>query len=74
MIIEFDDKVDEMQVSSMKTCKSRKGTEEKCYMAHGSSRGSSRSEECEGSHMSEKSRNSQESGRKRSYEIGKKDL
>ncbi|MQL97926.1 hypothetical protein Taro_030624, partial [Colocasia esculenta] len=48
-------------VSSMKTCKSRKGTEEKYYMAHDSSIGSSRSDDSEGSHMSEKSRNSQES-------------
>ncbi|MQL91599.1 hypothetical protein Taro_024214 [Colocasia esculenta] len=65
MIIEFDDKVDKMQVSSMNICKSRKGTEEKCYMAHGNSRGSSRSDESEGSHMSEKSRNSQESDQKK---------
>ncbi|MQL71233.1 hypothetical protein Taro_003563 [Colocasia esculenta] len=66
MIIEFDDKVDKMQVSSMKTCKSRKGMEEKCYMAHGSSRGSSRSDESEGSHLSKKSINSQMSSKSNS--------
>ncbi|MQL86468.1 hypothetical protein Taro_019000 [Colocasia esculenta] len=49
-------------VSSMKTCKSRKRREEKCYMAHGSSRGSSRSDDSRVSHMSKVSRNSQESG------------
>ncbi|MQL92668.1 hypothetical protein Taro_025295 [Colocasia esculenta] len=50
----------------MKTCKSRKRREEKCYMAHGSSRGSSRSGDSRGSHMSKVSRNSQELGKSNS--------
>ncbi|MQL84991.1 hypothetical protein Taro_017504, partial [Colocasia esculenta] len=34
MIIELDNKVHKMQVSSMKTCKSGREINEKCYMAH----------------------------------------
>ncbi|MQL82575.1 hypothetical protein Taro_015051 [Colocasia esculenta] len=49
-------------VSSMETSKSGKETEEKCYMAHGSSKGSFRSDKSEESYMSEKSTNSQRSG------------
>ncbi|MQL81048.1 hypothetical protein Taro_013500 [Colocasia esculenta] len=55
-----------MQDSFLKTSKSGREINEKCYMAHGSSRGSSRSNESEGSHLSEKSRNCQRSGKSNS--------
>ncbi|MQL69600.1 hypothetical protein Taro_001894 [Colocasia esculenta] len=50
-----------MQDSFKKTSKIANKAKEKCYMAHGSSRGSSRSDDSRGSHMSKTSRNSQES-------------
>ncbi|MQL73460.1 hypothetical protein Taro_005802 [Colocasia esculenta] len=62
MIFEFDDNVDKMQDSSMKTSKIGYKANDKCFMAHGSSKGSSHSDKYEESYMSKKSRNSQRSG------------
>ncbi|MQL94899.1 hypothetical protein Taro_027561 [Colocasia esculenta] len=52
-----------MQDSSLKTSKIGNKTNDKCLMAHGSSKSFPSSDESEGSNLSEKSRKSQKSGK-----------